>query len=158
MLKTLVAYWSQSGQTRRVAELVARKLGADLYEVEVDRTYDDDMWRAWDQAQAETASGDLPRVVSPLPDLSAYGTVLVGSGMWGMTFSNPVVSFLEAVDLTGKRVSGFWTFYDHDEKAQGDLARLAAGADVARGLPCPRSLTGSQKKLDAAIDAWIETL
>ena len=158
MPRTLVAYWSQSGQTRRVAELVARRAAADLYEIEVDRTYDDDMWRAWDEAQAETASGKLPRVTSPPPDLSAYDTVLVGTGVWGMTLSNPVTSFLDAVDLAGKRVSGFWTFYDHDEKVQGDLARLAAGAHLARGLPCPRTLTGDPAQLNSAIDSWLQTI
>ena len=158
MGKTLVAYWSQSGQTRRVAEAIAEKAGADLYEVAIDRTYDSDMWKAWDEAQTEIASGDMPRVTSPLPDLSGYDAVVVGSGMWGMTFANPMVSFLGAVDLSGKRVSGFWTFYDHDEKAQGDLKRLAAGADVAEGLPCPRSLTGDAKRLEAAIDAWLKTI
>ena len=158
MGKTLVAYWSQSGQTRRVAELVAGKAAADLYEVEVDRAYDDDMWKAWDEAQAETASGNMPKVVSPLPDLARYDTVLVGTGVWGMTLSNPALSFLEAIDLAGKRVSGFWTFYDHDEKVQGDLDRLAKGADVVPGLPCPRSLTGDPEELGAAVDAWLKTI
>ena len=45
-MKTLIAYYSQSGQTKRMAEMLAEKLGADLYEIVPERKYNDDMWKA----------------------------------------------------------------------------------------------------------------
>ena len=159
-MKTLVAYYSQSGQTRRMAEMIAGKLGADMYEIVPVRKYDDDMWKAWDEAQAERAEGKYPELKGEMPDLSAYDTILIGGASWGYTLANPVTSFVRKMDFAGKKVSAFWTFYDHDEKWNADMraeAEARSGAYVD-GLPLPRSLTSNAKKTGEAMDRWIRTL
>ena len=108
-MKTLVAYYSQSGQTRRMAAMIAGKLGADMYEIVPVRKYDDDMWKAWDEAQAERAEGKYPELKGEMPDLSAYDTILIGGASWGYTLANPVTSFVRKMDFAEKRVSAFWT-------------------------------------------------
>ena len=84
-MKTLVAYYSQSGQTKRMAEMIAGKLGADLYEIAPVRKYNDDMWKAWDEAQAERKNDKYPALKGELPDISGYDTILLGTGIWGYT-------------------------------------------------------------------------
>jgi len=157
-MKTLVAYYSQSGQTKRMAEMIAGKLGADLYEIAPVRKYNDDMWKAWDEAQAERKDDKYPALKGELPDISGYDTILLGTGIWGYTMANPVMSFIRQMDFTGKKMSAFWTFYDHDEKVDGDMRDCLKGANYVKGLPLPRSLTSDKAKTSEAMDQWIQAL
>ena len=156
--KTLVAYYSQSGQTRRMAEMIAEKTGADMYEIVPVREYNSDMWKAWDEAQVERKENKYPALRGEMPDISGYDTILIGGASWGFTLPNPVTSFVRQMDFSGKKVSGFWTFYDHDEKWNNDLNAETAGAEYVNGLPLPRSLTASKDKTNEAMDKWIATL
>ena len=72
--------------------------------------------------------------------------------------TNPVFSFMRSMDFTDKKVSAFWTFYDHDEKVNSDMKAEAKNAHYVAGLPLPRSLTGNRQKTDKAVDQWIRTL
>lgn len=157
-MKTLVAFYSQSGQTKKYAQLIAEKMGADLYEIIPERKYNNDMWKAWDEAQAERSENNYPALKGELPDISGYDRIILGTGIWGYTMANPVTSFIRAMDFTGKKMSAFWTFYDHDEKVNGDMKDVLKGAEYVDGLPLPRSLTGSREKTDKAIEQWIKTL
>ena len=62
------------------------------------------------------------------------------------------------VDFTGKKMSAFWTFYDHDEKVDSDMRDCLKGANYVKGLPLPRSLTSDKAKTSEAMDQWIQTL
>ncbi len=159
-MKALIAYYSQSGQTKKYARLLADRLGADLYEIRPVREYDSDMWRAWDEAQIERQKNEYPALKGKMPDLSGYDTILIGGASWGYTLANPVTSFVRKMDFTGKRVSAFWTFYDHDEKWNADCKNEieTRGGTYVNGLPLPRSLTSNGERTAKAIDAWINTL
>ena len=157
-MKALIAYYSQSGQTKQMAEMIAKKLGADLYEIIPARKYDADMWKAWDEAQIERRENRYPELEGELPDISGYDVILLGTGIWGYTMANPVTSFIRRMDFTGKKMSAFWTFYDHDEKVDSDMRECLKGANYVKGLPLPRSLTSDKAKTSEAMDQWIHTL
>ena len=157
-MKALIAYYSQSGQTKQMAEMIAEKLGADLYEIIPVRKYNADMWKAWDEAQIERRENSYPELKGELPDISGYDVILLGTGIWGYTMANPVTSFIRRMDFTGKKMSAFWTFYDHDEKVDSDMRDCLKGANYVKGLPLPRSLTSDKAKTSEAMDQWIHTL
>ena len=157
-MKTLIAYYSQSGQTRRMAEMIAEKTGADLYEIVPARVYSADMWKAWDEAQIERKEDNYPSLKGDMPDISGYDTIILGTGIWGYTMANPVTSFIRRMDFSGKKMSAFWTFYDHAEKVDGDMRNELKGANYVTGLPLPRSLTSNKAKTSEAMDRWIRTL
>lgn len=157
-MKTLIAFYSQSGQTKKYAQMIAEKMGADLYEIVPERTYNSDMWKAWDEAQVERNENKYPTLKGELPDISGYDRIILGTGIWGYTMANPVISFIHAMNFDGKKMSAFWTFYDHDEKVNQDMKDSLKGAEYVDGLPLPRSLTGNREKTDKAVDRWIQTL
>ena len=157
-MKILIAYYSQSGQTKHMAEMIAEKAGADLYEIIPARTYNSDMWKAWDEAQVERQENKYPVLKGELPDISGYDMIILGTGIWGYTMANPVTSFIRQMDFTGKKMSAFWTFYDHDEKVDGDMKECLKNAEYVKGLPLPRSLTSSRDRTSDAMDRWIRTL
>lgn len=152
MNKILVVYYSQTNNTRTAAEMLARELGADIARIESTTPYDMDMWKAWDEAQAERKDWDL-RQLKNLPDLSAYSTILVGTPVWGYTLANPIFAFMRQSDFSGKRVFGFWTFYDHDEQCDADFKRESKGS-YAKGLPLPRRLTGNKANYEKTVRSF----
>lgn len=131
-----------------------------LYEIEPVKKYNPDMWKAWDEAQAERQENNYPALKGELPDISEYDLILIGGASWGYTLANPVLSFVRNMDFNGKKVSAFWIFYDHDEKWNADCKAEveAKGGSYINGLPLPRSLTANQKKAADAMDQWIRTL
>ena len=157
-MKTLIAYYSQSGQTKRMAVMIAEKLGADLYEIVPARTYNSDMWKAWDEAQVERRENKYPALKGELPDISGYDTILLGTGIWGYTMTNPMTSFIRQMDFTGKKMSAFWTFYDHDEKVDDDMKDSLKSAEYVKGMPLPRNLASSKQRTSDAIDQWLRTI
>ena len=156
MSKILIAYYSQTGMTKRMAEIIKKKTNADIYEIIPVKKYNDDMWKAWDEAQIERANGTFPELKNELPNISKYDVILVGGGVWGYTLSNPVDSFMQKMDFQGKRVSAFWTFYDHDEKYNIDMKKKTKNGKYIDGLPLPRSLISNNTKLNESIDNWIK--
>jgi flavodoxin len=81
-MKTLIAFYSHSGQTKRIAKIIAEKLGADIYEIVPAREYNADMWKAWDEAKIERQENNYPELKGELADISAYDTILLGTGIW----------------------------------------------------------------------------
>ncbi len=158
MEKTLIAVYSQTGQTMHIAHMLQKKFSADVYEIIPNRKYSDDMWKAWDEVQEEIKNNAYPVLTDAVPNLSDYDTIIVGGPVWGMTLANPVVTFMRNVKLEGKTVSSFWTFYDHDEKYNHAMRDMSKGAHYINGLPLPRFLTGNTKELKNAIDKWAETI
>ena len=153
MKKTIVIYYSQTNNTRQAAQMLARELGADIAEIEPVKPYNADMWKAWDEAQAERKDWNLHPLKS-IPDISTYDTVIIGTPVWGYTFANPVFAFMRQVEFTGKRVYGFWTFYDHDEKCEEDFKAETRGGEYVKGLPLPRNLTGNRARYENALKAF----
>ena len=105
----LVVYYSWSGNTRVVAERVARSLGADIHEIRTVKTYPKDGYETSDEATRELESGRLPELAGAPPDLSRYGAVIIGAPVWNARLPTPVAAFLRQTDLSGKRVWSFST-------------------------------------------------
>ena len=112
--KILVAYFSASGNTKAVAEVAAKTLGADLYELnpaqpytEADMNYRDKSSRVFkehEDANRHTA------LANPTPEKFAdYDVVLIGAPMWWHEAAWPINDFLTKNDFTGKIVVPFVT-------------------------------------------------
>lgn len=157
MGKTIVVYYSKDGNTKAAAEKIAEKTGADICMICVDRSYDSDDWKAWDEAAKELKEENMPSITSELPDLGSYDTVLIGGPVWGRSVSNAVRVYLNQTDFTGKKVSAFWTFYDHAENYDQTMKGNVKNGTYIGGLPLPRSITGDKTRFAAAIESWIKT-
>lgn len=113
MGSTLVAYFSATGTTRRVAEMLAAATGADLLEIVPKEPYtaSDLDWRDHEsRSSLERAEGAaLPELASEPGDLSAYATVFVGFPVWWSEEPRIIDTFLTSCDLTGRRIAAFGT-------------------------------------------------
>lgn len=113
MSKVLVAYFSVSGVTRRVAENLARVEEADLFEIapETPYTAEDLDWKNKEsRSSVEMADpNSRPAMKGPKPDLSAYEVIFLGFPIWWNREPSIVDTFLDGTDFTGKMIVPFCT-------------------------------------------------
>ncbi len=113
MAKTLVAYFSASGTTARVAKELAAAVGADLFEIapEVPYTAADLNWR--DKASRSSIEmndeASRPAIAGTVANIAAYDVVFVGFPVWSYVEPRIVDTFLEAHDFSGKTIVPFAT-------------------------------------------------
>jgi len=111
--KTLVAYFSATGTTKKAAEELARAAGASLFEIRpaVPYTAADLNWN--DRKSRSTAEmnspASRPEIAEALADMDQYGTVYLGFPVWWYTAPRIINSFLESYDFSGKTLIPFAT-------------------------------------------------
>ena len=136
--KVLIAYFSASGVTARVAREMAETVGADLYEIcpEVPYTSADLDWT--DKKSRSTAEmndpGCRPAIAAPVEDMGQYDTVLVGFPVWWYVEPRIVDTFLESYDFSGKTLIPFATSGGSGiGKAEKSLRAHCPGASWEKG-------------------------
>lgn len=133
--KSLVVYFSRSGNTRVVAGLIQRDQQADLFEILPELEYPDDYLETVERSRQEVMSGFHPPLRNAVSDISQYDVVFVGFPIWGETAPPAVRAFLSGHDLSGKVVV---PFIMHGGYGVGDslqvVAQLSPGATVIQGF------------------------
>ena len=138
MAKALVAYFSASGTTAKVAKDLAASTGADLFEIAPERPYtrvdlnwQDTKSRTTIEMHDETCR---PAIADEVAGMDAYGTVFVGFPVWWYVEPRIVDTFLEAYDFAGKTVVPFATSGGSGlGKAPQRMQALTPGAKVLAG-------------------------
>ncbi len=108
MSRTLVAYFSASGTTERLAKRLAAAIGADLYEIEPEIPYtakDLDWMDKKSRSSVEMRDKSFrPAVAGDVRDMGEYDTIFVAFPIWWYVAPTIVNTFLEQHDLRGKKV------------------------------------------------------
>ena len=151
--KTLVVYFSATGNTKAVAEEISRLTGADLYEIvpadpytDADLNYNNNDCRA-NQEMNDTSA--RPAIGSGVIDVSPYDIVFVGYPIWRGTMPRIINTFLDTYDLSGKTVLPFCTSGSSGiTQSVSDFRAAEPGADVRDGLRA----SGAN---DSSIENWI---
>lgn len=108
--KTLVLYYSQTNNTKQVAEAFQQKLGADIATFDAATPYDGDFGATIARCQQEMGEGIVPEISELTCDIAAYDTIYLGYPVWFGTYAMPVAGLLKSVDLSGKVIVPFCTF------------------------------------------------
>ena len=132
--KILVLYYSQTGNTKAVAEEIANRLGADIEEIVAVNPYDNDFQATIDRCKQEKEQGVLPDINPVKADISKYDVVFIGYPVWFGTYAPPVTAFLSNVDLSGKKIVPFCTFGSGGlESSVKDMAAAQPKAEILPG-------------------------
>src|ERR1044072_2706298 len=107
--KVLVVYFTRTGNTREIAQLIRRTLRADIVEIAPAAPYPEDYEMTVSQAQRERDSSYQPPLATAVSDISSYEVVFLGFPIWGETIPPVIRSFLAQHDLTGKTIVPFIT-------------------------------------------------
>ena len=156
MGKTLVAYFSASGVTKKLAQTLADAIGADLFAIEpkVPYTRADLNWM--DKQSRSTIEmqnpASRPEIAGTCANIADYDTVFVGFPIWWYVAPTIVNTFLESCDLMGKTVVPFAT--------SGGSGMGGTNKALASSCKGAKLLEGKVFKLSASADAlrtWAES-
>ena len=159
--KTLVVYYSATGRTERVAEVIAKERGADIMKLvpspdytEADLDYNDTSSRV-SREHDDASLREKIRLQKAVPDnWAAYDTVFIGYPIWWGIAAWPVDAFVKANDFTGKTVVTFATAASSPLGNSGKLlAEMAGGKGSWQDGTC---FTGSLS--DAKVKDWLKSL
>lgn len=106
--KTLVVYFSWSGNTRAAAEYVREILNTDIFEIIPANRYPSDYSAMLSQYRREKERDTFPRLANNI-DISQYDTIILGYPNWGGDLPWVVKSFLSANNFSGKRIAPLCT-------------------------------------------------
>ncbi len=157
--KTLVVYFSATGNTERVAEMIAETTGGDLFELELsdpytdeDLNYNDENSRV-SQEYADESLRNVELVATTAEGFDEYENVFVGYPVWWGIAAWPVNTFIEANDFTGKTVIPFCTSASSGLGESGELlAELAGTGEWLEGM---RFRSGASEE---DVVTWVESL
>lgn len=107
--KTIIAYYSYSGNTRFVAEQIQEVTHGDCWEIQPQKPYPLQYNACVEQARKEIQTNFHPELLSRLENLSDYEVIFVGSPNWWSTIAPPVATFLSQGDFSGKIIIPFIT-------------------------------------------------
>ncbi len=131
--RSLVVYYSASGNTRRVAQAIAERLGADTFEVtpvqpytSADLNWTDRSSRVVQEYEDESLR-DIPLTSTTVPGWENYENVFIGYPIWWGIAAWPMSSFVSANDFSGKNVVPFCTSLSSGIGQSGKLLAGLAG-------------------------------
>lgn len=157
MNRILIAYFSASGVTRRLADTLAAVTKGDLFEIkpavpytDADLDWTNDNSRSTQEMRDPTSR---PPLAEPLPDLDAYDTIFVGFPIWWYVAPTIIQTFLEHYDLSGKTVIPFATSGGSGMGKTEQILKQSGSADTKWK---PGKRFGSADM--ASVQAWVDTL
>lgn len=157
--KTLVVYYSASGNTKEAAECIAAATGGDLFELEPEDTYtDEDLdWTDEDSRVCREHENEEERnvalVSTEAPGWDSYETVFVGYPIWWGIAAWPVNGFITANDFSGKTVIPFCTSASSGLGESGELLQEMAG--TGNWLEGERFSSGASEE---DVKTWVDSL
>ena len=157
MSKKLVAYFSASGVTAKVAEMLAEAIGADIFEIEpkVPYTEADLNWME-KNARSTIEMNDpnaRPAISGSVENMEQYDIIFVGYPIWWGEAPRIVSTFMESYDFSGKTIVPFCTSGGSGiGSSASNLERLTSGTTWLDG----RRLNGSDSQ-DTVME-WVNSL
>ena len=106
--KKLIVYFSESGNTKKLAEMIQAAVG-----------------------------GDITDIKAPKPDFAAYDLIFLGTPNYSATVAGPMADYIKGIDLTGKTVAPFCTHGMGGLQNVGDdMVKLCTASGAAKVYPC----------------------
>lgn len=157
MSRKLVAYFSASGVTAKVAESLSEAIGADLYEIEPEVPYTKEDLNWMDKKSRSTLEmndpASRPAIKEMRDNMEDYDTVFVGFPIWWYVAPTIINTFLESYNLTGKTIIPFAT--------SGGSAMGKTNEKLQPSCPNSKLIEGKVFKKSASkseLAAWVDGL
>jgi flavodoxin len=154
--KILVAYFSWSGNTTRIANVIRQQTGGDIFEIVPQTQYPKDYDECVDVARKEKNAQARPPLKTKVENMAQYDMVFVGYPNWWSSIPMPVATFMESYDFKGKIIIPFCS-HGGGGLAQTvkDLKKLCPYVPFAK----PIAIEGNgRSSLSSDIKKWLETI
>ena len=158
MSRKLVAYFSATGTTKHVAEMLAEATGADIYEIKPESPYkkaDLNWMNPLSRTTKEMKKKIHPALADKDADIEGYDLIFLGFPIWWYVAPTIINSFLESYDFSGKKIvlfatsgsSGFGETAENLRISVGDATKIIEGK-VLNGKHNPEELAGWAAEFD----------
>lgn len=152
----LIVYFTCSGNTRKIADLIHNNVGGDIWEIQPEVPYPNSYNAVVEHAKKEIQAGYKPALKSEIDHVESYDTIFIGSPNWWNTIAPPVATFLSEHDLSGKTIVPFCT---HGGGGQGrigqDIAKLCPKSEVLGVFEAYGDNAGDA---EAKVSAWLSKI
>lgn len=157
--KKLVVFFSYTGNTKKIAESIQKKLNCDILEIKPVKPYSTDYKTVVDEEQNNESSKKKPEIQSIDKDLSQYDEIIVGSPVWWYTIAPVIRTFLSENDLKGKIIKPFATNAGWLGRTFQEIEKLCPDSKVEKGMNIVfESYSDNLVTSPDEIDKWIEQL
>lgn len=158
MSSILTAYFSYTGNTKKIADRINKKVKGDIVQIEPKTNYSGDYNSVVSQGQKEVASDFRPPIKTKIDDMKAYDTIIICSPIWWFTLSPVMKSFLSSYDLSDKTIIPFITNGGYGlGHSMADLKKICPNSKIEKCLEIPFELDKVQLSFDV-IDKWIDNI
>ncbi len=155
--KTLVIYYSLSGHTKDIAEQIAAKTNADLYEIKTIETYSSPS--VYMKSKKELSSQNYPQLQNDnMPDVKKYDTIFIGAPVWWYTMAPALYSYLNMTDFNNVKVVPFSTQGSNFGSFFEDFAKVAKNAQILPHESFNNMDEKYQSQISNKINNWLNQL
>lgn len=155
--KILVIYFSETGNTQKLAKLISDKVGGDFIRIETEKVYPTDYNELVDDAKKEKENDDRPKLKTLNINLDDYDTIFIGYPIWWYQMPMAMYTLFDNYDFADKTIIPFNT---HEGSGSSgtyeDIQKLEPKAKVLEGLP----IRGGDMISDQSskVDSWLNKL
>ena len=152
----LITYFSWSGNTEQVAQIIQQETGGDLFEIAPATAYTDDYNELLDIAQQEQSDDARPELAGQVENWEQYDTIFVGYPNWWSDAPMAVYTFVESYDWSGKTLVPFNTSASGGfGRSLSGLEESASGAAILEGISFTERTLGDAQ---GEVAAWLDEL
>ena len=156
MAKKLVAYFSASGVTKKVAEMISEVSEYELYEIKPKQAYTKADLNWMDKNSRSSVEmkdkKSRPEIITKDIEMSDYDEIILGFPIWWYVAPTIINTFLEAYDFSGKKITLFATSGGSGfGNTVSELKPSAPNADIVEG----KLLNNANKR---EIENWLKTI
>lgn len=169
--KILIVYYSRTGDnyevgviekgnTHIVADMIAEKTGADMFEIKPVKEYPEDYHECTEVAKQELAEKARPEYVGKVENLEQYDTIFLGYPIWWSDLPPVVYTFLESNDFSGKTIIPFCTSAgEYMTGKENEIPQFAKGATMREGIGIKgKNCQDNPENVREKVNAWLTNL
>ena len=169
--KILVVYYSRTGDnyevgviekgnTHIVADMIAEKIGADMFEIKPVKEYPADYHECTEVAKKEIAEKARPEYVGNVENFAQYDTIFLGYPIWWSDLPPVVYTFLESNDFSGKTIIPFCTSAgEYMTGKEDEIPQFAKGATMREGIGIKGKICqDNPENVREKVNSWLKNL
>jgi flavodoxin len=154
--KTLIVYYSRTGNTEALAKHIQTLTGADMFKIETVESYPEKYPELTEIAQEEKDNQARPAIKGEVDNIDQYHTIFIGFPIWWGTFPMVMATFLENYSLEGKTIIPFCTHGDGGvDQGFNDVQKLSSKASHKEGLSL-KGIYADSARLD--VEKWLKVI
>jgi len=158
-MKTLVVFYSLGGNTEFVAEILAKKLQADIVKLETVKPFPNEGFKKYVIGGMTTVFKMKPKLANRGLDLAAYDNIVLGTPVWAGSYASPLHTFIRRNENKGKKIAIFLCSGGDDvEKCFAKLKNELPGNSFAGEIDFIEPLSKDKNEVAKKAVSWAGTL